>query len=63
MGNGSGIADIGLLEVVARGTGNRLEGCEVARVGELIEVDDGVGRVLDQITDNGRADESGSSSY
>ncbi len=57
------IADIDLGECVARIAGGLRNGAQVRRVGELVDVDHkGVG-VVEQMADDRRADEAGSSGH
>ncbi len=54
-----GVADVHLFERVARIACDRRQRGEVARVGQLVDVDDGVVGVLDEVPDERGADESG----
>ena len=53
------VADIGLLEGVARVAGHGGKRLQVAGVGEFVEINDALVGVLDQVADKGGADKAG----
>ncbi len=52
------VANVHLLESIAGIIGNVGQRFEIARVGQFVEVDDGILGVSDNMTDNGRADKA-----
>ncbi|EJU76472.1 hypothetical protein NMEN3001_2097 [Neisseria meningitidis NM3001] len=52
------VADIHLLKSIAGIIGNVGQRFEIARVGQFVEVDDGILGVSDNMTDNGRTDKA-----
>jgi hypothetical protein len=53
------VGDVGLLEAVAPAVGYRVQGIEVARVGQLVDDQHLVRSVADQLAHDGRTDEAG----
>ena len=58
----SSVADIDLVEPIARRLRDRAQRLEIAGISELVEVGDLVRRAVDQVPDHCRADETGSAS-
>src|SRR5262245_36404322 len=52
------VADVGLVKGVALGPGDVAQGLDVAGVGQLVDVDHRGARVAEQISNDGRTDES-----
>ncbi|CWO20839.1 Uncharacterised protein [Neisseria meningitidis] len=52
------VANIDLLKRIARMMGHRFQRFQIARVGQFVEVDDGILGVSDNMTDNGRTDKA-----
>ena len=57
------VADVDLGERVARVSGRLRDGGEVRRVGELVDIDDVRAGAVEQVPDDGRADEAGASGH
>jgi hypothetical protein len=57
------VADIDVLEAIARIPGHRLEGLEIAGIRELVDVDDLLARLRDQEPHESRADEARSAGH
>ncbi len=55
----SGIADINLFEVITGAGGYRLEGFQIARIGQFVEIDDSDFRLIDELAHHFRADKTG----
>ena len=58
LGDPVDVADVGLLEAQPGAVGDRLGGAVGGRVGHLVDVDDLVVGVVDQVADDGGADEA-----
>jgi hypothetical protein len=56
---GGGVADIGLLEGIARIAGDRRQGFGIGGIGQLVEIDDRRVRLGDQMAAERGADEAG----
>jgi len=60
---GSRVADIDLVKLVARRVRDRGKRFEIAGISELVDVGDVVRRNVDQVPDHGRADKAGAAGY
>src|SRR5271157_5981191 len=57
------IADVGLGEMIAGTIGDRRQRLEIARIGELVDVENDMFGFIDQETAQGRTDETGPAGY
>ncbi|MNH33130.1 hypothetical protein D3C79_936210 [compost metagenome] len=57
------VADIHLLEHIAIAGRDFGQGLQIARIGEFIEVDDGILRITDDVAHNGRTDKTSATSH